>query len=387
MIFSKHVTLLARCNLNHKICFYLYLIVLIIHLISLKRFNEIIFKMSEFHFNQQRSSNDYNFNPLITIAIPLYNKISFLERLTLSILQYTNTERNKNHIIFEMVVVDANSDDGSFQFFENLVLILNGTFDTNTNDEFINKYHLKQFAINNSKYFNMSFSQIPFSTSEVLIYDRSCIYIHIYRQKKKTLSSKARQICVEKSNGIFIWQVDPDDMVNTPFVPDIVDTVSENRNTDIIEFSFYYHLVKKDGSVKTKQNKKKKKNIHSNHEIVEQFLTNKKHEWQLWQCIVRREIYLKAIQTIKKMVPDTEKVYYASDLFFYIPITYHSNSYISISAFGYHYFYRNNGSVSLLAKKGKIHPRGGKRIVFGFLEALFNNSGIPIPPEYQAKNI
>lgn len=376
----KHISFLLRYYIAKKVIFCIYLFVLIFRLLFLKCKNAINFNIFQSQISQFISNNTCDFNPLITISIPLYNKISYLERLTLSILQFTNTRRNEKSINFEMVVVDTNSNDGSYEFFVNLALILNGLQrDTN---EIIDKYNLNQFTINDNTKFRSSFIQIPYGKAEVLKYDRSCISIKIFRQKKRIPSNIARQICVEKSCGIFIWQVDPDDMINTRSLGEIVDAASKSNKTDIIEFSFYYHLVRKDGKKITMKFRKKNNEIKSNREIVKQFLTKKKNQWQLWQCFVQRNIYLKAIETIKEMVPDQEKVNYASDLFHYIPITYHCNSYLSLKVFGYHYFYRNVGSVSLMTAKNQINSTVSKNIVFGFIENLYNNTGIPLPYNY-----
>lgn len=378
----KYISFLLRYHIAKKVFFCIYLFVLIFELLFIKCKNAIMFNIFQYQNSQIISNYTCNFSPLITISIPLYNKISYLERLTLSILQFTNTKRNEKNIKFEMVVVDTNSNDGSYEFFVNLALILNGLHNHQTKNEIIDKYNLNQFIINDNKRFRSSFRRIPYARAEVLKYDRSCISIKIFRQKKRIPSNIARQICVEKSCGLFIWQVDPDDMINTPSLGEIVNMTSKSNNTDIIEFSFFYHLIKKNGRKMTMKFRKKNIEMKSNHEIVEQFLTKKKNQWQLWQCFVRRSIYMKAIKTIKEMVPNQEKVNYASDLFHYIPITYHCNSYLSLNVFGYHYFYRNNGSVSLMAAKNEINSTEGKNIVFGFIENLYNNTGIPLPYNY-----
>lgn len=335
-------------------------------------------------FNSYRFCINFTINitnpPLITFSIPLYNKISYLERLVLSILQYTNTIRNKNYILFEMVVVDSNSNDGSYQFFVDLSTILSLPYNMSSpifQPNFLDKYHIKQFIINSKNYKNFSsFKKVPFSNVSILNYDRSCLHLKVIRKNSKTLSNIARQIAVENSCGKYIWQVDPDDLINTTFLPTIINQIYNFNKIDIIEFGYILFVMKNGFVCRSHINPNKNLHLTSNYDIVKRFLT-KYVNWELWHCLVRREIYLQAIETIKTLVPDQEKISLGSDLFHYIPIIFHSNSCVSVSGVGYLYFFLNNGSVSLGNRKNKIKFKKNGLIIYKFLCLLFNYTGIP----------
>ena len=117
--------------------------------------------------------------------------------------------------------------------------------------------------------------------------------------------------------------------------------------------------------------------INSNQKIMRRFLTRSVY-WQLWHLLVRREVYLKAVQTIIDYVPNQEKIAFASDLFHYAPIVFHSNSYASIHGIAYFYFYMNKGSVSLDIMNGKTKTQESGKMIYDFIVDLFKPTGIKI---------
>lgn len=324
--------------------------------------------------------NSCTYNPFITFSVPLYNKISFLERFVLSILQFTNTIRNENKTIFEMVIVDSNSNDGSYQFFQNLSIILQKTSNHTNSYDFRSPdyFNIKQFSINGNNHKKSSFSNIPISKANILPYDRSCLNIITIRKNSTLSSNIARKIAVEHSCGKYIWQVDPDDLINTPFLSTIIAQITNHCNIDLFEFGYVGIFLKHFGPFKSYKIIKVEKNniiIKANYDIVRRFLTSDVN-WALWQYIVRSEVYLKSIQTINSLVHEQEKVTFATDLFHFISIIYNSNSTISFPGFGYVYFFNNIGSVSYKALKKKINKKQSATIIFNFLETLFNQTGI-----------
>lgn len=348
-----------------------------------------VFNFSNSSIFKNQSNVHRNLKPLITIGIPLYNKVSYLERLCLSILQFTNTNRNTEQTMFEMVVIDANSNDTSYEFFENLASILNKPFNfasdlnTNVQPDIINRYHIDQFEVNPSVDHTSSFNKIiPYSDIPILKYDRSCIYIKAIKLNSTFQSNVVRQIVVEHSSGKYIWQIDPDDMVNTTFLPTIIKEISNNNNTDLFEFGFLEFVLEKGELKRTIKIRMKNNKINSNFDIVKRFL-RKSVYWQLWHLIVRREVYLKAVKTIRDSVPKQEEIVFASDLFHYAPIIYHCNSYVSFRGFGYYYFYMNKGSVTLHIAKGNTKTQKSGKIIYDFIETLFKNTGINIRKSLQ----
>ena len=197
---------------------------------------------------------------LLTFVVPLFNKKNYLDNFFRSVLKFTNSPHlNPTNTEYEIVVVDAHSTDGSYEYLLNLATFLNSPklfksiqkvdLNTNFNDDFQpnpqNDSHFRYRNIEitihgeelNTEHFNTNVSL--YKNISRLCRGRPNTRLRLIRLNKPTLSNIARQIGVEYSMGRYIWQVDPDDLIDTKNAPKIVEQLLKesqaNPPTDIAD--------------------------------------------------------------------------------------------------------------------------------------------------------
>ncbi|KAK8839059.1 hypothetical protein M9Y10_032525 [Tritrichomonas musculus] len=374
---------------------------------------------------------------ILSFVFPVFNKVTFLERSFRSLLNYANNpQKNPENEKFEIVIVDANSDDGSYEYSLKLAESLNklSTFanekekTTNQNENEINNL-VTQFLTGNKKQ-NLRKKSFRYRHSYITFHDEelnannikkednensiSNVRVRVVRRNEKTLSVIARQIGVEYSTGRYIWQIDPDDEINTKSLPAIIDEIKKEIE-DPTTFSNKKYELKEYESIPNNDIERKNKNdppadmidigycqytydngvlpdnpnciyrynqrINSNYEIAKRLVTETT-TWQLWQCIIKRDTFLKAIETIKLHSPNQTKIIVADDLFIYSAAVYHSNVLKEVNLIGYIYYYMNQNSESLKIYKENLNTRLSAKTIVTFMHYLFDEMKLSFNQRY-----
>ncbi|KAK8887059.1 hypothetical protein M9Y10_038095 [Tritrichomonas musculus] len=417
---------------------------------------------------------------ILTFVLPIYNKIDYLDRIFKSILDFANSPKNnpRNEKI-EIVIVDAGSTDGSYEYALRLAKSLNNPsnravypkskhikkdknkekqkndFDSEdhnlinsvltsflTGNKYSNpkktiRYRNAMITIHNQgllKKIEDSNQKAPFH-SKISLYQGSNVKVRVIRRNKETYSVIARQIGVEYSTGRYIWQVDPDDETITDSIAKIVDELRKevedpktfvpnkdvsNTDNDFADVnddkdSHKYDYIKNyqsflNNDIERKNNNdppadmveigycqftyengvfpdtpncfpKFEQRLNSNLKIAEQLVTYAT-SWQLWQCIIKRDTLLKAIETIKLRSPNQTKITFADDLFIYSATVYHAQVLKGVNLFGYIYYLNNPQSESLKISKGKLDTKLSWKIIVEFIHCLFDRMKLPYSYRY-----
>lgn len=406
---------------------------------------------------------------ILSIVFPVYNKVAFLDRVFKSILDFANNPlKNPLNEKIEFVIVDANSDDGSYEYAVNLAKSLNNPSNKNIKQ----KSHQKKVPIqkvnndideqdsinsvissfltenknkNPTKTFRYRSALISFhnqespnnnidkkasdqETNTKISYGKgSNVKVRVVRRNEKTLSIITRQIGVEYATGRYIWQIDPDDEVVTSsmasivdelrkeiedpkkFVPNKIDSNDDtnpdsrdiyikqfedminndaeriNKNdppADMIEIG-YCQYTYQDGVLPETPNcfPRYTHRIGSNYKIAERLVTETT-PWQLWQCIIKRDIFLKAIESIKLHSPNQTKIIVADDLFIYSATAYHAKVLKEVNLIGYIYYYMNPNSESLKIYKDNLNTRLSAKVIVSFMHYLYDDMKLEFHQRY-----
>ena len=175
---------------------------------------------------------------MLSIVVPVYNKLNYLNRSLGSILQIQN-------VSFELIIVDDGSTDGSIDYCMDLVRR----------------------------------------------YPRVTLIRHFYNQG--LLHSRITGII--NARGKYIWNVDSDDGIFPSQVPIALKTAIET-NSDILEFgSTYKHP---NGTVIRKRYLKCIQNFTNTDELMEEVL-NIRVKYTIWKKFIKKSIYMQAMQLIK----------------------------------------------------------------------------------------
>ena len=122
--------------------------------------------------------------------------------------------------------------------------------------------------------------------------------------------------------------------------------------------------------------------LESNLKIAEQLIIYAKF-WQLWQCIIKRDTFLKAIETIKLKPPNQTKIIFADDLFIYKSTCCHAKIFKGVNLLGNNYYMNNNQSESLKIANGKLNEKLSWDIIVQFIHCL--SDGLNLSYSYRYK--
>lgn len=161
----------------------------------------------------------------------------------------------------------------------------------------------------------------------------------------------SRAIGILNSKGEYIMELDADDELESKDNLEYLYNKAYNLKVDIISFSFLYR-------VKTRNyinNKKNKIKLCSNHKRIffqpEIFIfANEFKDYLIWNKLVKRKIFLKAVKKYKKIIYK-EKVSYADDEIWSMLVNKYAKSMICIKKLIYIYYKNNN---SLMGKMNRI---------------------------------
>ena len=121
--------------------------------------------------------------------------------------------------------------------------------------------------------------------------------------------------------------------------------------------------------------------IGSNYKIAERLVTETT-PWQLWQCIIKRDIFLKAIESIKLHSPNQTKIIVADDLFIYSATAYHAKVLKEVNLIGYIYYYMNPNSESLKIYKDNLNTRLSAKVIVSFMHYLYDDMKLEFHQRY-----
>ena len=121
--------------------------------------------------------------------------------------------------------------------------------------------------------------------------------------------------------------------------------------------------------------------IDSNYKIAERLITTTT-SWQLWRCIIKRDAFLKAIESIKLHAPNQTKIIVADDLFIYSAATYHAKVLKEVNLIGYIYYYMNPNSESLKIYKDNLNTRLSAKVIVTFMHYLYDGMKLEFNQRY-----
>ena len=259
--------------------------------------------------------NEPNFNPLISIIIPTYNKRR-------EILPLLRSIQNQSFKKFEIIFVDDNSKDGT--------------------DKIIKKQ---------------------------IMYD-SRITIRKHDTNKGTLIS--RNDGAKIARGKYILFIDPDDMLLEGIL-DKVYKIAENNKTDIVEFQAirlnsmgefcsYYPPFKKTTNVTQPELSYIMYN-YNNHRLVIQ---------SIWGKLIKKSVFIKTIESISDYFLE-QYMCLNEGLLMSFALFQNANSYIYYDGYGYLYLY-NDMSMSINKRKVENANKSVKSL-FLYIEFINEYTG------------
>ena len=233
-------------------------------------------------------------HPKISIFIPVYNKSKFLKRSIKSIQKQTLKD-------IEIIIVNDCSEDNSLEI-------------------------IMEMAKNDSR-------------------------IKIINNEQNRGGLYSRAIGILNSKGEYIMELDADDELQGQDNLDFLYNKTYNSKVDIISFSFLFRIKSKKDI-----NKKKKINLCYNFgKIFYQpqifIFANELKDYLIWNKLVKREIFLKAVKKYKKIIYK-EKVNYADDEIWSMLINKYAKSKICTKKLIYLYYANNNSLWTTILKYG-----------------------------------
>lgn len=160
----------------------------------------------------------------------------------------------------------------------------------------------------------------------------------------------SRALGILNSKGEYLMELDADDELEGQDNLEYLYNKTCKSKVDIISFSFLFKVKDKNYI----NNKKKKKNLCSNFGKIyfqpEIFIfANKFKDFLIWNKLVKREIFIKAVQKYKKIIYK-EKVNYADDEIWSMLINKYAKSMICVNKLIYIYYANNNSLMNKLNK-------------------------------------
>ena len=228
---------------------------------------------------------------------------------------------------------------------------------------------------------NQSFKDIEIIFCDDHSYDNSTNLIEMYQKEderiillkqdtnKGTLQNRIAGAFLSK--GEYILFVDPDDLL----IESILETAyskAKKYNIDIVQFQSYNGYFDKSFSVSDIN--------HSTTPIYQPELSNfmyyekgylSQSEFFIWGKLIRRNIFLKAINSIDKYFLNQHMTLHEDGLTLFILFK-KANSYLFIKDYGTFYYYNNNSTLSNLSKENNINKT--VRNCFLYLEFMFHNT-------------
>jgi glycosyltransferase involved in cell wall biosynthesis len=190
----------------------------------------------------------------------------------------------------------------------------------------------------------------------------------------------ARMAGVRRARGTFILSLDPDDLL-LPFIAEDALHFALLHEADIVEF---HALMVVNGSAHLFSFLNPPM-IESDGETMAELFGNKKLNWNLWKRLIKREVYLKAVSTLRKG-GKTAKVIYAEDKLHVGTLLLFTNGYHFLKHVGYIYFRDNPDNSESGTQQTKMRALQQFRYVDRMLEQMYadranltyrRNRGVP----------
>lgn len=216
-------------------------------------------------------------NPKISIVIPVYNKVEYLDLALRSAQKQSLCD-------IEIVCVDDGSTDGSVDKIKSYM-----------------KYDARIKLVRNACNMGTSFT---------------------------------RAVSITNSIGKYVLTLDPDDSFASPKIAELAYMEAEKNKADIVHFKAIKNNSNgDDGWVKWFNHRSGK--ILCGDKVFSAFVENKK-AWTLWGKLINRNVYLEAI---RKLGADFIKCHIcmAEDMIHYLIISELAKKYVFLDKFGYFY--------------------------------------------------
>lgn len=159
--------------------------------------------------------------------------------------------------------------------------------------------------------------------------------IRLVRHSTNMGTHVARITAVKKARGDYILSLDPDDFISPSIAEDSL-TVALKYGVDIVEFNA---LEVVDGRVKLFAFLNPPDLRATHKQMLDLFRTHRLN-WNLWKRLIKRTVYLDALQILTPELT-SRRIIYAEDKLHFGLIALQANGYVYLKEIGYVYFRDN----------------------------------------------